>query len=301
MHTPCATSTQGLIRIGTRSRCLLALALQGLMSTTGFSQTQGLIARTSSQVNENTSVLQVFLDGTLRATNDKTAGTTSATGALGFAFRSTNWQFVAQLNVAAKQDTVKSEPGRSILLPGTGGLSSGIFEARTRILRATRKDGIAADIRDRLFARAYVSASSYNWLVQSSATDTSRIAATTNVSGYGLGLSYRVLDGVIGTAPESPTVQLVFDVGYAVRQFAGDVLLSKNTFGRELLVGSTKRRFGGPEIGATIQYNSIQGSIVYYQLGSSEEIAGLNRGQLAAGFSIRAPILTGEYRGGGHR
>jgi hypothetical protein len=259
-----------------------------------FAQTQGLVFRTKNQTDSDASSLQVFLDGTLRTSNDQASSATAATGALGFAFRSNNWQFVAQLNVAAKQDTIRSDPGRSILLPGTGGLSSGVFEVRTRVFRGTAPGGIRSDIADRLFARAYVSTSSYNWLLPS-ANGTDSTAVTANVAGYGLGVSYRVLNGVVGKDGDAPAVQLVFDVGYARRQFAGDVLLSRNEAGRQLLVGSPRRRFGGAEVGASIQYNSIQGSIVYYSLGSSDEIAGLNRGQIAAGFTIRAPILSGEY------
>jgi hypothetical protein len=276
------------------------LAVNGYMAAAPAmlqGQTQGLVSRTKEQSDSDKSVLQVFLDGTIRTTTEQTAGASSATGALGFAFRSNNWQFVAQLNVASKQDTIKADPGRSILLPGTGGVSSGVFEVRSRVLRGSYSDGIGKDVADRLFLRGYISASSYNWLIPGMLADTSkRVAVATNVAGYGLGASYRVLDGVIGSDKDAPSVQLVFDVGVAVRQFAGDVMLARNTLGRVALVGSSQRRFVGPEIGATIQYNTIQGSIVYYQLGSRDEIAGLNSGQLAAGFSIRAPIFSGEYK-----
>lgn len=189
-------------RVAARSG-LLFVALTMLCTSVASSQTQGLIAK-STDVTV-TSVMRVFLDGTLRTTNDASESGSVATGALGFAFRSTNWQFSAQLNIASKQDTIRSSPGRSILLPGTGGISSGVFEARRRLLPSTFKSKLAKDIADRLMARGYVSTSAYNWLLPAAPDATGNPAPTdsgrpvvANVTGYAIGLSYKVLDGYIG-------------------------------------------------------------------------------------------------------
>ena len=188
-------STQNPVKALASMAFLLTIA--SLTPFVAHAQLNSLVSGARRDTSAEKSIISVFIDGSLKTTNDQGSAPAAATGALGVAFRSKNWRFSAQVNIAAKQDTIKNDPGRSILLPGAGGLSSGIIDARLRAFPLPDGSGLLRDFAKRAFFHGYLSASSYNWRLP--ITDSSaEVAVSANVTGIGLGVSFVVLDGQIG-------------------------------------------------------------------------------------------------------
>lgn len=272
------------------TRYAASLVLTALVVSRAAAQTNAFIA----SPDEKTTV-SVFLDGSIKAAAAKADETSVATGALGIQFGNRYRRVSALLNIAAKRDTIRASPGQSLLAPGTGGFTAGLAEVQLRITDDQNRAKVFKPFEDRLSVRGYMGVSSVLWeLPADGATATEAVNA--NAVGWGLGASLEALDGRIGSDAKAPAVSLNFDFGFTQRLLYGDVMEDTFDARREAFLGSPKRRFSGYEIGARVQYNTIRGSLVYYNFPKSRGVRGFTRGQVAAGFAIGAPILEGELR-----
>jgi hypothetical protein len=232
----------------------------------------------------------VYLDGNIKGTAESRDETSVATGSLVIALRRYRWSVSTQLNIAAKRDTIRTRPGQSMLVPGTGGFTSGLAEGRLRLSPNPRLLRWAGG---RLFARGYTSVSSLLWELPADGTSSAE-PAVANAVGLGLGAAYQVASGRIGSGSEAPRLGLSIEAGFTQRLLYGDVMEPAFDVRRTAFLNSGSRRFSGYELGFQAQYNTIRGSLVYYNFPRQAGVRGLTRGQVAAGFAIAAPILEGE-------
>lgn len=256
-----------------------------------------LAARSAPPASEFQSV-ELYLDGSVRAAAESKKESSVATGALGMAFASNIWLLTAQLNVIAKGDTIRKRPGSTLLVPGSGGFTSGFVEVHRKL--PNWKDWMKGKPwANRLRTRGYVSITSTVWELPEDTipgpTPTVRKAVALGAIpvGYGAGLSY-VLSGSIKDVDDA-RVGLKFDLGFVQRNLYGDVMDSPYEARRERFLGTAKRKFYGYEAGMRLSYRDIVGSLVYYNFPKMFGVPGFTRGQIAAGFAISAPVLKGQF------
>lgn len=237
----------------------------------------------------------VYLDGSIRAAADNPDQSSIATGAIGVSFSRTRSSLTAQLNIAAKGDTIRTAPGSSLLVPGSGGFSSGFMEGHISVPNWwSWHEGNAWG--KRLFLRGYVSATSNVWELPERVVGTTPEAARpvgANALGWGLGLSYSMQ----GTFAEvtAARIGLKFDAGVVQRLLYGDVANAQFADRRASFLGTADRQFTGIELGMRLGFRDIVGSLTYYTFPWQDGIEGLTKGQIAAGFAISAPILEGKF------
>lgn len=234
--------------------------------------------------------VDIFASGAVRDVASNASNPSAVTGALGLRYRGEVFVVAGLVNVASKEDTIRSDFGASLLPPASGhALNAGLLDIRAprwpsagimdHCAQADRQD----DIRCHVGLHGYVSTASARW---ATALDTaggviaSRVVPTW---GMGLGLSYSFVNGVL---TDDTRVALVLDAGVATRHIRGDITAMDSV--RASLLGADTKNFIGGEFALNMQYNTIQAGITYYYM--SGDIDGFSRGQVVAGVSIQSNL-----------
>jgi hypothetical protein len=250
-------------------------------------------------------VVLVYIDGSIKGTDKKSNETSTTNGSLAMSFADVNWDATISMNVAASQDSITTGFGQSLLVPGNGGFASGLIDVR-RSLSAFKAPS--------LYVRGYLSSSSHRWSIKDEAgTPTTAVA---NALGSGVGLSWQLFSGTLkrpvaktstetekknadGEKDETPKTEDVLvsarlDFSAMRRALHGPVTERRFDTFRNTLLNGGDNVFHGFEIGLLLQYGTIRGSLAYYSFPNASDVDGLTRGQIAAGFAIAAPILSGH-------
>lgn len=277
------------------SRLLAVVASVVSMSASASAQTLQTFAarRTPAQPacgDTTKATTAVFLSGALTGGKDS-SNSTATSGALGISRLSPAWGFSGQINVAAKTDTVRDGFGASLLTPGSGkALTAGLFDWRRPIGRLICGKGprVVREIvqGDHLKARAYGTVSSSEWSLPSAGAEAAQVVSVVPV-GFGLGLTYTLVDEVINSKPVA--AGLVF--GFSRRLIHGDIAGESHALQRQAILGTTKESFSGYEAGLELQFGQISGGVTFYSFPRSATVPGFSRGQVVAGFSIRSNVL----------
>ncbi len=236
----------------------------------------------------------VFLSGALTGGKDS-SNTTATSGALGISRLSPTWSFSGQINIAAKQDTVRDGFGASLLTPGSGkALTAGLLEwrrsigsffgceSRGKLPRLVRE--ILRD--DHLKVRAYGTVSSSVWSLPVAGSAPAEAVSVVPI-GFGLGLGYTLIDEAFDEKPVAAGI--VF--GFSRRLIHGDIAGESHDLQRQAILGTSKESFSGYETGLELQFAQISGGVTFYSFPRAATVPGFSRGQVVAGFSIRSNVL----------
>ena len=281
-----------------RPLAVAALSIAGLNRPTTAQTLQTFAARTvespdraCAQTNPTTAV---FLSGALTGGKDS-SNTTATSGALGISRLSPTWSFSGQINIAAKQDTVRDGFGASLLTPGSGkALTAGLVEwrrsfgsffgceGRAKLPRVVRE--ILRD--DRLKVRAYGTVSSSIWSLPAAGSEPAAAVSVVPI-GFGLGLGYTLISEAFDEKPVAAGI--VF--GFSRRLVHGDIAGESHDLQRQAILGTSKESFSGYETGLELQFAQVSGGVTFYSFPRAATVPGFSRGQVVAGFSIRSNVL----------
>lgn len=233
-------------------------------------------------------MVDVFASGAVRDAAAKGDTPAAVNGALGLRYRGAVFVVAGLINIASKEDTLRSDFGSSILPPSAGhALNAGLLDIRAprfpskRIEQDCSKnpDAIACHIG----LHAYFSASSTRWATTSAADGTVLDTRIVPAWGSGLGLTYTFVNGML---EDSNQVGMVLDVGLATRSIRGDIAGMDSV--RTSLLGTDSKNFIGGEFSFNLQYNTIQAGLTYYYM--TGDVAGFSRGQIVAGVSLQSNL-----------
>jgi len=273
----------------TKSSVLMGVALVSLPASSLPAQTLQEFS-----ASKHGSEVTVFASGNVRDVVGEPGSATSATGSLGVTFRGSHYIVSGLVNALARNDTVTSGYGTTLLPPATGrAFNSALVEIRRQHFPGFSSNCGIHRLMKRLCQvgiHGYVSASAGTW---ATAKDTAgKVTAAVEVPtwGTGIGVYYNFFDGYIN---DSTRVGMALDLTYAQRHLRGDFGSRKFALLRDTLLGTTRRNFDGLETGLNIRYNEINASLTYYAM--SGNIAGFSNGQVVAAVSIRARLNSGAY------
>lgn len=223
----------------------------------------------------------VYLDGAIR-TADKSGEAAATTGSLGINLARGRWQFVTQINIVAATDTIREAPGKSLLVPGSGGFRNGLLEGRAKLWKSS------------FFARGYYSLSSFTWELPAMAgLAVTPVAA--NILGSGVGVVWQLADGRVENLDNSH-LHVELNAGVMNRTLRGDVADPALTLRRSDFMGVQSLTYTGLEWGMAISYNDLRASINYYTFPRASAVRGFTRGQAVAGFAISTSIIEGALK-----
>jgi hypothetical protein len=236
--------------------------------------------------------LSVYVDGNVKnAVGGSSTNTAVVSGALGLRYVGSFFTTSGQINIAAKTDTLATGFGTALLSPGSGkAFNSGVIDVRTRTL-GPESCGSGGPPWCRVGLHGYASASTTRW---ATALQGQTVTAATDVPviGTGLGGYYRFFDGTVVTDSNPPRVAMVLDATLTHRHIAGDISADEQAL--NTTIGTTRRTFFGAELGLALSYNQIRAGLSYYRMNGS--VKGFSRGQIVAGFALKADLLSGEFR-----
>lgn len=273
-------------------RTVTGICAISLMIGSSHSAAQTLQAlKTTPSTTPGSAYVDIFVDGNVKnVIAQSTSGANTIQGSLGARYRGDTYLVTASINLGGTLDTVTTNYGLSILAPATGrALNAALLEIRRprAFRRADDKqcNGDPTQVHCNFGWRAYATLTTARWATQ---VDTSgKVLGVADVPALGLGggMSYTFFSGTVDTN----NVGVVLDAGYALRAISGD-LLAQDTL-RSRLLHTEATVFTGLEMGLSLQYNAIKAGVTYYLLNGS--VGGLSRGQVVAGASIQADLVSG--------
>ena len=110
--------------------------------------------------------------------------------------------------------------------------------------------------------------------------------------GYGAGLTYTVAEGMLDDKP----VGVSLNLNFMQRRLHGDGANAEYDTQRERVLGTSKRNFSGYEAGLNLQYAKLTGAIAFYSFPRAEHVPGFSRGQVTAGFALKADLVSKELK-----
>lgn len=238
-------------------------------------------------------LVAVYFDAAARKALDAGDGSYSGGIAVGFqrpVFGRPMNGYAAVRLLDVSEDVV-GDYGRTLLAPGSGGVLSGQLDLRM--------SGLALPA---LGVRAYGGIQRAAWRIPYGTADTTMGVVT---AGAGLGGFVRLFDYTKPTqeasesqaAEPSTTVALVLDAGWAMRALGGDLNgSSAKPVLQAAFGGSDRTLFWGPEVGLSIQFNSLRAGVTYYGFASHDaHVPGFSGGQIVGGLAVSTAFFERRW------
>lgn len=259
--------------------------------------------------------VQVFAAGAIRGAASSPDTASIRTGSLGIRVEYPRRAVItAALSVASSVDTVSSDYGQAILLPLSGAaLASGMIDmrvSRTELCAAKRMSNTGtaqffARVRCLLPDHYFVGASATTWLIRDTAIVSPAPDGPTTLP-IGRRVSNVMLSALWGTDIINRTVvgnsvAVTVEAGITWRGLNGDFAQSVDDSTRTRILGTRHTAFFGPAFSLQLSFGQLSGSLDYSMLNITGlnqgrgVVQGLTQGQLAAGFRVDVPILTGRF------
>ena len=255
---------------------------------------------------EGLPVGSLYADGAVRnAVGGDSTSQGAATGSLGLSVAWPNgWSMALTVAVASATDTIVSNYGSIVMIPGAGqgNLSNYLFEVRSPVISVSkaRSRGILGVLQRFPWAGAYFYHTGSNSLWRAAFADTTlgppvTVATDTAVrSAAIIGAGFGLYRDVLNRRLLNTAVQFSGQIGIAIRHIRGNMGGDKERL-QQLFGGNEKRNFRGIEFGVQMTIGAVTAGVQYYKISRQDRpaIPGLHSGQLIIGLGIQGTIVSG--------
>lgn len=238
--------------------------------------------------------LAVYADGNLKNALGQGSDGQLAAASLGLGIGVRNFSIDLLVNTIGADAAVTENFGTTLLAPASGSsLAAGLLDVRYMPGRQMQGNDVFG-----MGLRAYSSISSAEWKTDQQSDQLTGVV----VAGLGVG-GFATLHGNLGDGTENENpVGALLDAGFALRAIGGDIASEANSDRLDAAIpGAGKVRIG-LELGLQLHIRGAKASLTYYAFGGSilggDDVPGLTRGQVVAGFSVQSPLFQGFLSAG---
>ncbi len=236
--------------------------------------------------------IAVIASGDVNAVLTNPANTASvAVGSLGISLAAKRFEILAVVSVASNADTVKSSYGAH-LLNTIEGFRSGYIEYVSKVPLEVEIFGLEISV-----PGIYVSAAASSAAWQLNFTHVSQAGVlvqdsshNTQVSSFSLKAGFQSI--LLQHDDGQNTIALRFRVGATFQGIAGDLGTVPNKELRREFLGRSTRYFIGPDLGFSISFNKLVGTVGFITYFLDPGISGFSGGQLTARIQYQANIFN---------
>jgi hypothetical protein len=247
--------------------------------------------RTVSFSDRDRPSVELFADANLKSLLAQNTGGNpqTAAGSLGLTYRTESVIAHLMVNAIGQADPVRRNFGATLLIPASGpSLSAGLADLAIRI-------GSAGSVCQAVAIHAYGSLGSAKWRTTPAGGAETEYGVV--VGGAGGTLRCVMFSGALtgeggGSSGEGENhVAAFLEVGPSFRTVGGEIANADNDAVRQSLLGTTEKGHWGVEATFGLEFNGVKAALTYY--GFSNDVPGMNDGQVVAGFSVQTALFRG--------